>query len=291
MFATSPPALRESPAPSRRPLIAEALGYLGATMALVAGLIAVRQLWPRIPAAAELALAGTTAVALAAAGLVIRADSDPALARLRDAAWLASAGSVTCFAGLLTGHQFWNLGGVSAPLVTEAAAVACTIAVWWRTRSALSHVAVFAAVAVLTWTGIALPWQGGPEWGPGAGIWAVALLWGIAAHRGRLAPRTAGYAVAALGLLAGAQLALDAAVGQVLAITTVAGLLAAGVGARRVVLLGLGALGAAALIPQVAASYLPGAVAAAAAVCAVGLVLLGAAIWLGGRRRPGQNAP
>jgi len=193
MIASSPPpALREPPAPSRLPLIAEALGYLGATMALVAGLIAVRQLWPRIPATAELALAAAAAVALLAAGLVIRAGRDPALARLRDAVWLASAVSLALFAWLLTGRQFWNLGGVGAPLVAEAAVAAYTLALWWRTRSALSQVAAFAAVAVLTGTAIALPWPGGPEWGPGAGIWAVALAWGIAAHRGRLAPPAAG---------------------------------------------------------------------------------------------------
>src|SRR5689334_1343277 len=163
MIASSspPPALRESPAPSRLPLVAEALGYLGATVALVAGLIAVRQLWPRIPATAELALAGTAAVALLAAGLIIRADRDPALARLRAAVWLASAVSLALFAWLLTGRQFWNMGRVSAPLVTEAAVAAYTLALWWRTRSALSQVAAFAAVAVLTWTAIALPWPGG----------------------------------------------------------------------------------------------------------------------------------
>jgi hypothetical protein len=296
MSVSSPPspALREprEPAQSRLPLAAEALGYLGAAVALVAGLIAARQLWPRVPAVAELAFAGTGAVALLAAGLAIRADRQPALARLRSAVWLASAVSAACFAGLLTGPQFWDLGRVGAPLVTEAAVAAYAAALWWRTRSALSHVAAFAAVAALTGTAIALPWPGGPQWGPGAGIWAMALLWGIAAHRGRLAPQAAGYAVAAVGLLAGAQLAIDAAAGQVLAVGTVAGLLAAGVAARRVLLLGLGALGAAVLIPQVAVRYLPGAGGAAAAVCAVGLVMLGAAIWLSRhRRRPARNMP
>lgn len=285
----SPP--RESAAPPRLPLVAEALGYLGATMALVAGLIAVRQLWPLIPAGAELALAGTAEVALLAAGLVIRADRDPALARLRDAVWLVSAASLACFAGLLTGRQFWNLGGVSAPLVTEAAVAAYAVALWWRTRSALLHVTAFATVAALAGTSIALPWPAGPRWGAGAGIWAVALLWGVAAHRDRVAPRTAGYVVAAIGLLVGAQLALDAAVGQMLAAGTVAGLLAAGVAARRVILLGFGALGGVILIPEVAASYLPGAASAAAVACAVGLLLLGAAIWLGRRRRPARNLP
>jgi hypothetical protein len=278
------PALA-GPAPSRQPLAAEALGYLGAVMALIAGVIAIRQLWPAVPAVAELAFAAAAATGLLLAGLVIRADRHPALARLRSVVWLASSVALADVMRLATGPQFWDLGRTGAPLIAEAVVAAYAVALWWRSSSAVSQVAAFTAVLALTGTAITLPWPGAPEWAPGAGIWAVALLWGVAAHRGLLAPQGTGYAVAAAGLLIGAQLAIDAGAGQVLAVVTVAGLLAAGVAARREILLALGALGAAVLLPQVAILYLPGGATPAVAVCAAGLAMLGAAIWLGRRRR------
>jgi hypothetical protein len=73
---------------------------------------------------------------------------------------------------------------------------------------------------------------------------------------------------------------MDLPAGQALAVMTVAGLLAAGVALRRVLLLGLGAFGAIAILPQVAIRYLPGGAGAAAAVFAVGLVMFGVALWL-----------
>jgi hypothetical protein len=71
----------------------------------------------------------------------------------------------------------------------------------------------------------------------------------------------------------------------VLALLTVAGLLTAGVVARRVLLIGIGATGTLYVIPAVAARYLPGSLAAPLAVAMVGLVLLGVAMWLTRHRR------
>jgi hypothetical protein len=73
---------------------------------------------------------------------------------------------------------------------------------------------------------------------------------------------------------------MQQAAGQALAITTVAGLLAAGVALRRLLLVGLGTVGAIAILPQVLSRYLPAGVGAAAAVFAVGLVMLDVALWL-----------
>ena len=48
------------------PLVVEALGYLGGVIAIVAGVVAVDQLWPGIPTGAELAFAAAGTVALGA---------------------------------------------------------------------------------------------------------------------------------------------------------------------------------------------------------------------------------
>ncbi len=272
----------------RLPLVVEALGYLGAVLAVVAGLIALRQWWPAVSPGTGLAFAGVAAAALLLAGIKLRVHDHPAFGRLRSVLWLASAASFAAFAGLITGPWFWNLDPASRPLVAEAAATAYAALLWWRSRVTLQHIAMFAGTAALTGTAIAQIWPGSLPWRPGLGLWVLSLLWGVAVHRGYLVPRTAGYVAAGIGLLVGAQLTMDLPAGQVLAVVTVAGLLAAGVALRRVPLLGLGALGAIAIVPQVATRYLPNGAGAATAVFAVGLVLLCVALWLARARTKAQ---
>jgi hypothetical protein len=273
------------PRPGALPLVIEALGYLGAALAVLAGFIAARQLWPRIPASGELAFAAVAAIVLLAAGARLRTGDQPAFARLRSVLWLLSVCSFAAVAGLLTGRHFANLGPTAWPLVTEAVATAYAIAVWWRSRSALQHLAVFGGTAALLGTAVAQAWPSVVPGGIGAALWALSLLWGVAVWRGRLVPRAAGYVAAAIGLLVGAQVAMGAAAGQVLAVVTVAGLLAAGVALRRVLLLGFGAVGALVILPQVASRYLPSKVGAAVAVLAVGVIMLGVALWLARTRQ------
>lgn len=282
-----PPA---PPVSSRRAIVVEALGYLGAVLAAMAGFIAVRDLWPGIPAGAGLALAGGTAIVLLAAGLIAgrtalsQPAGQPALRRLRSVLWLASAGALTAFCVVLTGPSFAGSGMTARLLVTEAVTAGYLAVLWRRSQAPLLHLAVFAAAAALDGTAIGRAWPGAAGWAPGPGVWALALLWGLAVYRGWLASATAGYLAAAAGLLAGAQLSIAPAGGPALAVATVAGLLAAGVLARRVLLVGAGGLGALVLLPQVASRYLPPGAAGAVAVLAAGLVILAAALWLARRQ-------
>jgi hypothetical protein len=264
----------------RLPLVVEALGYLGAVFAVAAGLIATRQLWRDVPAGAELAFAGVAASALQLVGAMLRTSTSPAFARLRSVLWLLSAACVAAFTGLLIGPGFWEMSPASGLLVTEAVVTVYAVTLWWWSRAALQYLAAFAALAALAGTSVGEAWPGLHTWGAGLAVWVLSLLCGLAAHRGLLAPRTAGFAAAGIGLLVGAQLTMILPAGQVLALATVAGLLTAGVAVRRVLLLGLGAVGALLILPQVADRYLAGGAAAAMAVFLVGLVMLGVAVWL-----------
>ncbi len=279
------------PASPRRAIVVEALGYLGAVLAAMAGFIAVRDLWPGIPAGAELTLAAGSAIVLLAAGLIAGrtarsrpAGQAPPLRRLRSVLWLASAGALTAFSVVLTGPSFAGSGMTARLLVTEAVTAGYLAVLWWRSQAPLLHLAVFAAAAALDGTAIGRAWPGAAGWAPGLGVWALALLWGLAVYRGWLVSATAGYLAAAAGLLVGAQLGIAAAGGPALAAATVAGLLAAGVLARRVLLVGAGGLGALVLLPQVASRYLPADAGGAMAVLAAGLVILAAALWLARRQ-------
>ncbi len=286
--AAEAPAASQAPAAaSRAPLVAEALGYAGGVLAIAAGIFMVRGLWPALPTGGELAFAAVASVALGAAGAVVRTTGVPAFRRLRSVLWLMSTVSLAVFTGTLA-DQVWKFSAASTTLVAAAAATAYGTALWLRTRAALQHLAVFASAAILMGTAVARLGPGLGAWGPGLGIWGLSALWGAAAIRGHLPPGTTGYFAAGIGLLAGAQLTMQVAAGPVLAIATVAGLLAGGVLLRQAWLVALGAAGVLLVVPQSANRYLPTSTAVPLAIFVVGVVLLGSAVWLA-RRRAGSR--
>ena len=272
--------------PRRLPLVAEVLGYLGAVLAASAVVVALRQVWHHVPPAAWLAFTAVLAAGLLIAGASLRTAGEPAFARLRSVLWLLATASGAGFATVLT-NSYLHLADTSIALSAEAAWLILAIPLWWRTKSAVQQVATFAAAIALTETGLDRIAPHAGEFGYGLALWALAVAWGLAVGRGYLLPRTTGLLLAGAGALTGAIIAMEAdtAAGQALALLTVAGLLAAGIVARRVLLIGIGAAGTLYVIPDVANRYLPGSLAAPLAVATVGLVLLGIALWLARQRR------
>jgi len=265
----------------RAALLAEVIGYAGGALVIVAGLYLAGELWPDIPTGAALALAAVASVALGAAGLALSTPGSPPARRLRSVLWLLSTASLAAFMGIL-GNQVWQLSPAGTTMTAAAAAGVYGAAQWWRTRAALQHLAVFASAAVLVGTAVAQLGLG--NWALGLGIWTLSALWGGAVIRGYLLPRGAGYFAAGFGLLVGIQFAMDVPAGHLLALATVAGLLAGGVLLREVWLAGLGAVGVLLVVPQTAERYLPESAAAPLAVFVAGAVLVGSAVWLARRR-------
>ena len=270
--------------PGRRlPLVAEVLGYVGAVIAITAIVVTVHQLWKHVPAAVEMGTAGVIAVGLLLAGAALRTGTDPALARLRGVLWLLSTAGATAFVAVLTG-RYLHLADADGALTTSAASLVYAVPLWWRNRSALQHLAAFGAAVAVLETGID---RIDPRAGTflfGIAIWVFAVAWGIAVSRGRLVPTPVGTLLSGAGALAGAIIAMDHSAGVLLAITTVAGLFACGVLMYQVPLIGIGAVGTLYVVPDAAARYLPGSVAAPLAVAVVGLALLGVALWLARQR-------
>ena len=274
-------------AQSRTALAAEALGYAGGVLAVAAGIFMVGELVPSFPTWAGLALAAIAWVALGAAGAALRTTSEPAFRRLRSVLWLLSAVSLAAFTGMLA-DQVWRFGPAGTTLVASAAAAAYGAALWWRTRTMLQHLAVFASSAIFVGTAVYQLGPGTGGWGPGLGIWAWSALWGVAVIRGYFPPAATGYFAAGVGLLAGAQLTMQVAAGHALGIATVAGLLAGGVLLRQAWPVVLGAVGVLLVVPQTANRYLPASDAAPVAIFAAGTVMFGSAVWLA-RRRAGSR--
>jgi hypothetical protein len=263
----------------RAPLVVEAMGYLGGALAVVAGFIAVGQLWPDIPTGVQLAFAAVAAVLLGVAGALLHQRGDPAFGRLRAVLWLMSTASLAAFVGLLAA-QVWHFGNLSTVLVAAAVTAGYAAALWWWARTPLQHLAMFAGVAVTVGTGVARVDADMPLWASGLAVWLLSALWVFAVYRGFLPPRGVGYLAAAAGLLVGARLTMDAAAGHLLALATVGALLAAGVMLRNVWLLAVGAVGIIQVVPATAVRYLPENLGAPLAIFVTGVVLLGVALWL-----------
>jgi Predicted membrane protein (DUF2157) len=275
---------RAAALPRRRlPLVAEVLGHVGAVIAITAIVVTVHQIWRHVPAGVDLATAGVIAVGLLLAGAALRTGADPALARLRSVLWLLSTAGAAAFVAVLT-HSYLHLADADVALTTAAAWLVCAVPLWWKSRSALQHLAAFGGAVALLETGIDRIDPHAGSFAFGLALWVLALAWGIAVHRGRLVPAPIGMLLSGAGVLAGAIIAMDRTAGVPLAIATLAGLFAAGVLLHRVPLIGIGAVGTFYVIPDAADTYLPGSVAAPLAVAVVGLLLLGVALWLARHR-------
>ena len=276
---------RATAVPRRQlPMIAEVLGYVGAVLASAAVAVALREFWKHVPPAAWLAFAGSLAVGFLTAGALVRVGGEPAFARLRSVLWLLGTASVAGFVYLLA-DKYLHLSENDVTLVAEGVWIACTVPLWCRTRSAVQHVAAFGGAVALVESGIDRFHPSAGTFGYGLALLVLATAWGVAVSRGYLAPRTTGILLSASGALIGAIFTMDAAIGQVLALATVAALLSLGVITRRVLLIGIGAAGILYVIPDFAERYLPGPVATPLAVAAVGITLFVIAVWLARQRR------
>jgi hypothetical protein len=136
----------------RVPVVAEALGYLGAALAGAGLLLIVSSFWSDLSAAGRMGLAGVAAVLLGLAGLALHEGSDPALTRLRAVLLLVSTMAAATFAGVLCDAA----GAEDATVVGSAAATTTAVVSgvywWWRERPVQELVALAAIpVAVGGW--------------------------------------------------------------------------------------------------------------------------------------------
>lgn len=273
-----------SPGHRAMPLVAEVLGYLGAAIAISAGFVAVKQLWPRMPSTAMLWFTAVAAILLIVVGAVLRTSGQPAYGRLRSVLWLlATVAGTDCAA--IVANEVLGLGEHGLLLTSAAAWAGLAISLWWFGKSALQHVVMFGGLVALLAAGLYQMEPALTVTGYGTALWILSALWGVAAYRRYLTPPAAGLVVASGGVLAGATLTMANPAGQALAVLTVAGLLAVGVAAHRVMFVAFGGAGTLWVVPETANRYLPGTVAAPLAAAVAGLVLLAIALWLARARK------
>lgn len=266
-------------------LVAEALGYLGGAIILVAlGLVAGR-FWPDLPTAARLLLAAVAAAGMFAAGLAVPTHV-PTAQRLRSVLWLLSTTLTAGFLALLAGQVFgWH--DSHQVLFTTAMTALPAALFWWRHRQVLQQLALVASLIAAAATATSL--LPGAETSPAASAWALGAAWMLLGWAGVLRPR---HQVELIGAVATAGATVFFAPepwGSPLALLTLVALAVLAVRLHDPPLLGITAVATLMVLPAVVTTYFHGLLASAAVLLVVGVLLVLAGI-LTVRRRPDRAA-
>lgn len=272
---------------------AEAIGYVGAALALGATALILNDLWRELLVGGRLALVGALTVALFGAGLGVRGSTSAAMQRLTSVLFTATVAGVGWFTGVVAGDVFdLRMAAVGVAVGLAMVVVAGALYLW--TPRALLQIAVLlsaliAPVAALDLTQI----SPGPAW-YGLVVGAIGAAWFLLAIGDWLAPRVVGEVIGALVTFIGVQVGafgdartLALAIGVVLA----AGLVTLAIRTDRLHHLIIGALALFAFSPQVVFEVFGDAIGAPATLLLVGLLLVLLAVGLGRARREVVASP
>jgi hypothetical protein len=296
------PAEAASPAPVRRvPVATEILGYIGGAFCMGAGIALVVGYAEQIGVWGQIALCAVAAAAGLAGGLAIGRIQDKGAKRLEQ--FLLAVGATG--AGAMVGLGVFRLvdsGAIAATGVLGrgnagdwawflGAAVSAVVGgvAWWFRRTWMQQIVFGVSVALACVTVLAIPDAGGPTWVVGLVLVLVGLVWGGLGLGGRMTPVNAALALGSIGIIGGC---LAMAIGPVEAngdqviytwalwagLAACAALVVLGLGVRRYVLVGTGAVGLFQFLPQVIQQVFPGEIAGPIAILVVGVVLIGGGV-------------
>ncbi|MCA1727156.1 MAG: DUF2157 domain-containing protein [Actinobacteria bacterium] len=242
-------------APARRgSLVSEALGYVGAALALAGLVAALGRVWNDLDPLARVAILAVAGVIFLAAGAVARTSDEPAFDRLSSVLWAVSAGLAAW--ALSEGFQDDGGTGETTALLTALASFAYSGFLWRVQPRTLQQIPMFlSALAVVTLALALLPVGRGPE------ALAIAFIvlgggWLLASHAGAVAPEETGLMLGAvLLLIAPATPAAETGVFFLVAFVICGGLMAAGVAWEHLSLLAVGTAGTFAYLTWAVVEY------------------------------------
>lgn len=282
ILAAEPPVERPA-APSRAPLVAEALGYVGGVLVLIGALTATDRYWSQIGAGGRLGIAFGAAALLLATGACVPARRADVGRRLRGVCWLVSAALFGTGLALL-GDEVLELRGESGTLLAATGTAAYAAVLWWRHRGVLQQAALLAALAVAAAAAVGhLPDGDDPV--TGLAVWGVGAAWAVLGWGRVIAARNAAYVLGGAAIVLGAQFVVEVGWGAALAVGSMAALVAAGAWLRELVLLGVGAVGTLITVPAVLGQYFPDTLTVPLALVGCGALLVAAAAYTARLRR------
>jgi hypothetical protein len=226
------------------PPVAEALGYLGAAMAVAAGVAFLGQSWSDLSAAGRGAILGGFTFIFFAGGWAVRRHPDPAVKRLTSALWALSVASGWGFLWVLMPVPSH---GESDPRALEAGlgSSAYAAALWIRRRTTFQLIALFLAIVSVGVGAVVAGYenQEAPTYAVGSVVWILGALLLLLSWRGLARPVGPGYTLGGVAALYAPLLTGEHRAAAIVGLATAAALMAASVFLRRTVLLGLGVFG------------------------------------------------
>ncbi|RPF22223.1 DUF2157 domain-containing protein [Myceligenerans xiligouense] len=282
-------AAREGALAARRPsaptvpgsLLSEALGYVGGVVILVAAVLLATEFWTELGTTGRLAVVGGAAMALLAAGMAVPRSAGAQGRRLRAVLWAAATAASAGFTALFTSDVL-AVPDDDVGVTTSAVTAAVAMTLWWWRPTNLQH--LVALVALAGTVGAVVARFSDVDHLPGAGVWAVGLLWFLFAVGGLLRPRRLALALGAAVAVFGTLMMLPTDSGITLMLATAAAVVTLAVVMTDLALLAVGAVGLLIALPTAVQTWFGGTFAAPVALLCAGLVLVGAALWIARRR-------
>jgi hypothetical protein len=280
---------------ARRGILAEAIGYVGAALALGALAALLSQLWVELTSGGQLALIATLGTVLGGGAVALRRSDVAMLRRLTHVLAAGAALAAAWFVGSLSAEVLGADPSVTG-LAVGATLVLAGGPVLVLRPNVPGHLVTLAGLATLTVAALTLaPILPDPLWF-GLSLWAIGIAWALLARGGWVRPHLIGEV---LGLVL-ALLALQVAsagdhriAGLVLGVVTAGVLVWLAVQLEGFHLLVLGAVGVFVAVPQLVFELFGDAIGAPATLLLVGLLLVVAAVGVGraGRevRREGSD--
>jgi hypothetical protein len=278
---------------SRRAAIAEAVGYLGAVLALSAVALIVGDLWPQLEVGGRLTLVGLLTVVAAGAGEALHRQSAPAVRRLTGVLWAAAAVGAAWFAGLVADEVI----GMDPAAITLTVGVVGTVVaapLLLRRPGLPLHLATLGALMVALIGALDLSALPVEVFYEGLAVAAIGGAWVLLGRGGWLTPTRTTEVVGGVVGLAGLQ---TASFGDLRGLALTLGLLVAGSLIALAVqrdaqhMLVVGAVGAFVLLPQLVVEVFGDQIGAPATLLVVGLLLVLMAVGLGRARREVRPDP
>jgi hypothetical protein len=191
------------PSERRIPLVAEAVGYLGATLASAAVVTVLSDQWDRWTDATRLGVAAAGAVLALGIGWITRRNPEPALQRFTAVMWALSAGAALG-AGVVLGEEILGLDNADAVMLGGGVGLGVAVPTYLTRSRAPTQLAVL-VTGMVALMGFLEAWlsQGQPETGA---IMAMAgVVWLAGGWAGILRPerfaRLAGTAITFMGAM------------------------------------------------------------------------------------------
>lgn len=272
---------------SNRITLAEAIGYVGAALALGAIALLLGELWRELLVGGRLALVAVLTAAVFGSALAVRDADSGAMRRLSGVLFTATVAGVGWFAAVIGDDVLslpWDQAGV---LVAASLLVAAVPLYLWRGGVLLQLATLAAALATATTTLGLSPLPPDPIW-YGTTVTAVGLAWFLLAFGGWLAPRVVAEVTGAVVALVGTQIAsFDGTRIASLGVGIVAAAALVWLAVHRDELhhLIVGAVALFVLAPQLVFEVFDDAIGAPAALLLTGLLLVLLAVGLGRARR------